>query len=74
MSYSLSFCPDDMLSEAIEASRAQSFFRRLLDVAPWAELRNTKGTSVTRSTCWYCTGGCTCDYAYGQQTRAGAPR
>lgn len=55
--------------KAISEERSQSYFERLLEVAPWVELRNTKGTSVTRSTCWYCTGGCTCDYAYGQQTR-----
>ncbi|CAK9072903.1 YrdC-like domain-containing protein [Durusdinium trenchii] len=59
--------------KAISEERSQSYFERLLEVAPWVELRNTKGTSVTRSTCWYCTGGCTCDYAYGQQTRVESP-
>lgn len=55
--------------KAIPEGLSRSYFQRLLDVAPWVELRNTKGTSVTRSTCWYATGGCTCDYTYGQQTR-----
>ncbi|CAJ1457348.1 unnamed protein product, partial [Effrenium voratum] len=55
--------------KAISPDRSASYLQRLLGSAPWVELRNTKGTSVTRSTCWYSANGCTCDYAYGQQTR-----
>ncbi|CAE7034215.1 yciO [Symbiodinium sp. CCMP2592] len=55
--------------QAISAEKSQDFFLKLLAVAPWVELLNTKGTSVTRSTCWFSSGGCTCDYAYGRETR-----
>ncbi|OLQ00867.1 hypothetical protein AK812_SmicGene16455 [Symbiodinium microadriaticum] len=55
--------------QAISAEKSQDFFLKLLSVAPWVELLNTKGTSVTRSTCWFSSGGCTCDYAYGRETR-----
>ena len=36
------------------------FYGPLMTIAPWAELKNTKGTAVTRCTCWYARGGCTC--------------
>jgi len=54
---------------AISSEQTEDYLRRLMRVAPWVELWNTKGTSVTRSTCWYVRGGCTCDYTYGKDTR-----
>lgn len=54
---------------AVPRERSDHFLTQLLETAPWVELRNTKGTSVTRSTCWHTRGGCTCDYTYGKDTR-----
>jgi len=62
-------CYSFLWPRAISSEESQSFFERLLVGAPWVELRNTKGTSVTRSTCWYTCGGCTCEYTYGKGTR-----
>eukprot|EP00930_Biecheleria_cincta_P015609 TRINITY_DN12958_c0_g1_i3.p1 TRINITY_DN12958_c0_g1~~TRINITY_DN12958_c0_g1_i3.p1 ORF type:complete len:746 (+),score=150.22 TRINITY_DN12958_c0_g1_i3:41-2278(+) len=55
--------------KAISAERSADYLKRLLDLAPWVDLQNTKGTGVTRATCWYSWGGCTCDYTYGKDTR-----
>eukprot|EP00746_Dinoflagellata_sp_MGD_P057114 gnl/MRDRNA2_/MRDRNA2_24614_c0_seq1.p1 gnl/MRDRNA2_/MRDRNA2_24614_c0~~gnl/MRDRNA2_/MRDRNA2_24614_c0_seq1.p1 ORF type:complete len:452 (-),score=63.11 gnl/MRDRNA2_/MRDRNA2_24614_c0_seq1:373-1728(-) len=49
-----------LLSKDITAK----LYDELLGTAPWEELKNKKG-QVTRSTCWYTRGGCTCDYTYG---------
>nr|ARD09183.1 eukaryotic translation initiation factor 4E-3b [Amphidinium carterae] len=62
-------CFSFLAPKAISADRTEYFRTRLLQTAPWVELKNTKGTSVTRSTCWYARGGCTCTYTYGRDLR-----
>lgn len=54
---------------AVSKELAARFYEQLLSAAPWVPLMNTKGTSVTRSTCWHTQGQCTCDYTYGRDTR-----
>mmetsp|Transcript_67311 Transcript_67311/g.161371 ORF Transcript_67311/g.161371 Transcript_67311/m.161371 type:complete len:876 (-) Transcript_67311:58-2685(-) len=64
-------CFSFLAPKAVTPDRSQYFKNRLLETAPWVELKNTKGTSVTRSTCWYARGGCTCTYTYGRDLRMG---
>jgi len=54
---------------ALREELRQPLFDRLLKHAPWVELRNTRGTSTTRCTCWYARAGCTCHYTYGRDVR-----
>lgn len=54
---------------ALSSELSAQYKERILKTAPWVELKNTKGTSVTRLTCWYTRGGCNCDYTYGREIR-----
>eukprot|EP00928_Gymnodinium_smaydae_P029651 TRINITY_DN22273_c0_g4_i1.p1 TRINITY_DN22273_c0_g4~~TRINITY_DN22273_c0_g4_i1.p1 ORF type:complete len:695 (+),score=140.09 TRINITY_DN22273_c0_g4_i1:89-2173(+) len=62
-------CYSFLWPRALDEATSKDFLERLLAVAPWEELQNTKGTAVTRSTCWFARGGCRCHYTYGRGTR-----
>jgi len=62
-------CFASIWPKAVDQEHSRRFFERLLHTAPWVELWNQKGTSVTRSTCWYVHGECTCAYTYGRDLR-----
>jgi len=58
-----------MWPKAFDSALSSHYLERLNAVAPWADLQNTRGTAVNRSTCWYARRGCTCHYTYGRSTR-----
>lgn len=62
-------CFSFLWPRALSPDVTKRFLDRLLATAPWEDLKNKKGTSVCRCTCWYARDGCTCDYTYGQDTR-----
>eukprot|EP00929_Paragymnodinium_shiwhaense_P073945 TRINITY_DN37801_c0_g1_i1.p1 TRINITY_DN37801_c0_g1~~TRINITY_DN37801_c0_g1_i1.p1 ORF type:complete len:975 (+),score=205.83 TRINITY_DN37801_c0_g1_i1:169-3093(+) len=57
--------------KAFSEEESQRYLERLIKTAPWMELKNPKGTAVTRCSCWYASNGCQCQYTYGNGLRMG---